>query len=121
MPPTVTPFITYLPHSKGLRYLQPMEIIHFTEKAIAAIHTYRKNLMIPEHYRLRVGIRQKNETNKRLFIGFDEAGDKDKTMEVQGIQVIYHPGEVFFFAGMQIDYLENEHKKGFTFVERKKS
>jgi Fe-S cluster assembly iron-binding protein IscA len=31
--------------------------------------------------------------------------------------VIYHPGEIFFFAGMKIDYVEEQGRKGFTFVE----
>lgn len=97
-----------------------MDIIQFTPSAISAISAYRKNLRIPESHYLRVGIRQKNETSKRLLIGFDEKSDKDKLTTVQGIEVIYSPGEVFFFAGMQIDYVEQESKKGFTFVETKK-
>jgi iron-sulfur cluster assembly protein len=96
-----------------------MEIIQFTQAAVDAISTYRKNLQIPQDHYLRVGIRQKNETNKRLMIGFDEKSEKDKLAVVQGMEVIYSPGEVFFFAGMQIDYVEQDTRKGFTFVETK--
>lgn len=97
-----------------------MEIIQFTEPALSAIARYRQTLQIPDGHFLRVGIRQKNETNKRLLIGFDEKGDKDKLTNIQGIEVIYSPGEVFFFAGMQIDYVEDGNRKGFTFTEQGK-
>ncbi len=102
-------------------YLYGMQIIQFTDKAIEAILQYRNTLQIPEGSYVRVGIRQKNETNKRLLIGFDDKSDKDQLVEVQGIQVLYSPGEVFFFAGMVIDYVEEEGRKGFTFVEKQKA
>lgn len=95
-----------------------MELIVFTESAIDAISQYRSNLNIPETHFLRVGIRQKNAQDKGLLIGFDEKGDKDKLASVQGIQVIYNPGQIFFFAGMMIDYLEQNGRKGFKFVEK---
>ncbi len=94
-----------------------MDIIHFTTPAIEAIEKYKQTLQIPANHFLRVGIRQKNETNKRLLIGFDEKTDKDKLTNIQGVDVIYSPGEVFFFAGMPIDYVEDGNRKGFTFVE----
>lgn len=97
-----------------------MDIIQFTPAAIAAIENYKRTLQIPANHSLRVGIRQKNETNKRLLIGFDEPTDKDKQANIQGIEVIYSPGEVFFFAGMKIDYVETDNRKGFTFVESNK-
>lgn len=97
-----------------------MQLIQFTDKAIEAIRSYQQSLQIPEGNYLRVGIRQKNETNKRLLIGFDAKGDKDKLDTVQGIEIIYHPGEVFFFAGMLIDYVEDSERKGFTFIEKPK-
>jgi Fe-S cluster assembly iron-binding protein IscA len=98
-----------------------MKLIQFTDKAIEAIISYKQSLQIPEDNYLRVGIRQKNETNKRLLIGFDTKGDKDTEDTVQGIRIIYHPGEVFFFAGMIIDYSEEGERKGFTFIEKSKS
>jgi iron-sulfur cluster assembly protein len=94
--------------------------IQFTDRAIEAINRYKKTLHIAENHFLRVGIRQKNETNKRLLIGFDTKNVKDKLEEIQGIEVIYTPGEVFFFAGMVIDYVENEQRMGFTFMEQKR-
>lgn len=97
-----------------------MEIIQFTPAALNAIAHYKQTLHIPSNYYLRVGIRQKNEANKRLLIGFDEKQDKDKLTHIQGVEVIYSPGEVFFFAGMQIDYQEDGSRKGFTFIEMKK-
>ena len=98
-----------------------MEIIEFTSNAIEAIKRYREELHIGDDQFLRVGIRQKNETTKRLIIGFDEKKDKDTEVEIKEIKVIYSKGEIFFFAGMKIDYVEEPGRKGFTFVENKVS
>lgn len=96
-----------------------MQLIEFTDNALQAIAKYRLTLQIPADTCLRVGIRQKNETNKRLLIGFDTKTDKDQQASIQGVEVIYHPGEIFFFAGMLIDYVEEADRKGFAFVEKK--
>ena len=98
-----------------------MEIIAFTDTALGAISKYREELHIPADYCLRVGIRQKNESNKRLIIGFDAITEKDQAVEIAGMKVIYAKGEIFFFAGMKIDYVEGDGRKGFTFVENKAS
>lgn len=113
--------ILYISFSNQHPYLRSsfMEIIHFTEAALQAIKRYQENLQIPENYYLRIGIRQKNESNKRLLIGFDAKTEKDRLQSVQGLDIIYSPGEVFFFAGMAIDYVEEDQRKGFTFVEHK--
>jgi hypothetical protein len=44
-----------------------MDIIHFTTPAVEAIEKYKQTLQIPVNHFLRVGIRQKNETNKRFI------------------------------------------------------
>jgi Fe-S cluster assembly iron-binding protein IscA len=78
-------------------------------------------LQIPEGYALRIGIRQKNAQDKGLVIGFDEKSEKDKQAIVQGVEVIYNAGQVFFFAGLLIDFKERDEKKGFFFIEKKKA
>ncbi len=96
-----------------------MQLIEFTEAAKAAIYQYKQTLKIPEDYSLRVGIRQKNAQDKGLLIGFDAKTDKDREIDVDGIKVIYNAGQVFFFAGMIIDYVEQNERKGFKFVEKR--
>lgn len=97
-----------------------MQFIEFTEAALQAIHHYQSTLQIPDGYYLRVGIRQKNAQDKGLVIGFDEKTDKDKQASVQGLEVIYNAGQIFFFAGMIIDFQERENRKGFYFLEKQK-
>jgi Fe-S cluster assembly iron-binding protein IscA len=98
-----------------------MNLIEFSDSALDAIHGYRSSLNIPSSHYLRVGIRQKNAQDKGLLIGFDELNEKDKLAQVQGLFVIYNPGQVFFFAGMIIDYLEQNGRKGFKFIEKSKA
>jgi iron-sulfur cluster assembly protein len=94
-------------------------MIEFTPAAKEAISHYKATLQIPEGYALRVGIRQKNAQDKGLLIGFDEKNDKYRTANIDGIEVIYNAGQIFFFAGMQIDFQDNEGKKGFKFLEKR--
>lgn len=96
-----------------------MNLVHLTPSAIKAIQQYRVNLQIPDNYFLRIGIKQKNASDKGLVIGFDEPTDKDKVVEVEGIKIIYHPGQALFFAGMQVDFMERDGKEGFELIEKK--
>lgn len=98
-----------------------MQLIEFTQAALEAVEHYKNTLQIPAGYALRVGIRQKNAQDKGLVIGFDEITDKDKQANVQGIDLIYNAGQIFFFAGMLIDFQERNGRKGFYFVEKKKA
>ncbi|MCX6187665.1 MAG: hypothetical protein NTU43_11850 [Bacteroidetes bacterium] len=97
-----------------------MNMIEFTPAAKEAILHFNETLQIPADHYLRVGIKQKNAQDKGLLIGFDAKTDKDKQIENDGIQLIYHPGQALFFAGMIIDYRERDGKKGFVLVENKK-
>lgn len=95
-----------------------MNMIEFTLAAKEAIAQYKETLQIPEGFALRVGIRQKNSQDKGLLIGFDEKGEKDRLAHIDGIDVIYHAGQIFFFAGMIIDYQDIDGRKGFKFIEK---
>jgi Fe-S cluster assembly iron-binding protein IscA len=97
-----------------------MQMIEFTPEAIEAIKQYKSTLLIPEGYYLRIGIRQKNAQDKGLLIGFDEKTEKDRLAVVSGMEVIYHAGQIFFFAGMIIDYQDLNGRKGFKFLEKSK-
>jgi iron-sulfur cluster assembly protein len=97
-----------------------MKMIEFTPAALEAIHHYKQTLQIPEGYALRVGIRQKNAQDKGLLIGFDEKTDKDRAANVEGMEVIYNAGQIFFFAGMVIDFVDQDGRKGFKFLEKSK-
>jgi iron-sulfur cluster assembly protein len=97
-----------------------VSIIDFTPAAKEAIQQYQRTLHIPEGHYLRIGIKQKNAQQKGLVIGFDEKGEKDKEAVIDGIPVIYHPGQALFFAGMEIDHQERDGKKGFVLVEKKR-
>ncbi len=97
-----------------------MQLIEFTPAAIEAIKHYKDTLHIPETHALRVGIRQKNAQDKGLIIGFDAKTEKDKAVMIEDFEVIYNAGQVFFFAGMVIDYQDINGKKGFKFVEKSK-
>jgi Fe-S cluster assembly iron-binding protein IscA len=95
-----------------------MHLIHLSAAAILAIKKYQLSLQIPDTHFLRIGIKQKNANDKGLIIGFDEPKDNDKTTEIEGIKIVYHPGQALFFAGMTVDYKERDEKKGFELIEK---
>jgi iron-sulfur cluster assembly protein len=97
-----------------------MNMIEFTPAALEAIEHYKQTLQIPAGYALRVGIRQKNAQDKGLLIGFDEKNEKDRSAIISGVEVIYNAGQIFFFAGMVIDYQDQQGRKGFMFLEKSK-
>lgn len=97
-----------------------MQLIEFTANALEAINSYKNTLFVPENYALRIGLKQKNATDKGLIIGFDEKTDKDGEIMINNLKVIYLAGQVFFFAGMVIDFVERNNKKGFVLVEKSK-
>jgi len=97
-----------------------MQLIEFTTEALKQIKEFKKTLMIPDDYRLRIGIKQKNASDKGLIIGFDTATEKDRETEIDGIKIVYHAGQIFFFAGMMIDFIERNGKKGFVLKEKSK-
>ncbi len=97
-----------------------MQLIEFTSNAMAQVKAYRQSLIVPDEYVLRVGIKQKNASDKGLIIGFDIKSDKDREIEIDGIKIIYNAGQVFFFAGMVIDFVERNDKKGFVLIEKAK-
>lgn len=96
-----------------------MNLVHLTPAAVKAIQQYKVSLQIPDNYFLRIGIKQKNASDKGLVIGFDEPTDKDKIAEIEGIKIIYHPGQALFFAGMQVDFVERDGKEGFELIEKR--
>jgi Fe-S cluster assembly iron-binding protein IscA len=98
-----------------------MNIIEFTSSAREAVLNYKETLQIPVDHFLRVGIKQKNSQDKGLLIGFDTKADTDRLIENDGVDLIYHPGQALFFAGMIIDYRERDGKNGFVLVENKKT
>jgi len=98
-----------------------MDIIEITDNAIDAIKKFKIDLQINEDQSVRIGIHNKNEINRHLYIGFDKKTEKDNTFETKGITVIFSKTDIFFFAGMKIDFTEKDGRKGFTFAEQKKS
>jgi Fe-S cluster assembly iron-binding protein IscA len=48
---------------------------------------------------------------QRVVNCFDEKTEKDRSANINGIDVIYNAGQIFFFAGMVIDYQTNKVEK----------
>lgn len=97
-----------------------MQLIDFTPAAVEAIHRFRISLQVPEEYLVRIGLRQKNAQDKGLIIGFDQPATGDQRIMAEGMELLIQPGQVFFFAGMVIDFSEINNRSGFRLVEKSK-
>ena len=93
-----------------------------TEAAKAAILEVMESQKVPANYCLRVGMRGGGCGGMSYLLGFDEQKDTDLTYVVAGLSVVVDRAHSMYVLGMEIDWHEDEHQKGFVFnnpAERK--
>ncbi len=89
--------------------------LSITEKADKAIREVMLSQKVPENYYLRVGMRGGGCGGMGYILGFDEARDNDIRYEVNGLTVVIDRAHSMYVLGMEIDWHEDEHQKGFVF------
>ncbi len=88
----------------------PVQITDSAKKEI--IETFAAN-KIPDDYGLRVGIKGSG-CSGTLLLGFDTAGEMDKSYSVEGIRVLIDRRHLMYVVDALIDFEENEYGSGFT-------
>ena len=88
-----------------------------TESAARAIREVLDSSQVPEGYRLRVGVRTQGMAcaGMSFMLGFDKKKEEDMEMVVDGIPVVMDRRHSMYLLGMEIDWHEDEHQKGFVF------
>jgi iron-sulfur cluster assembly accessory protein len=65
---------------------------------------------------LRVGVKGGGCSGMTYVLGFDHATDKDEHFDIEGIPCIMNKSHELYLTGMQIDWQNGLHNRGFTFT-----
>ena len=90
-------------------------VLTITEKAGQAIREVMETQKVPDNYFLRVGMRGGGCGGMGYILGFDEKRENDLRYEVDGLTVVIDRAHSMYVLGMEIDWHEDEHQKGFVF------
>ena len=100
----------------------PMIIIQspvkITGKAVSEIRRIMESKNLPDHYGLRVGVRDAGTPSVSYVLGFDVKKETDNEYGVDGIPVYIDRAEILPLAGMTVDYHESQEARGFTFLRK---
>jgi iron-sulfur cluster assembly protein len=93
------------------------ELLSITPTAAAQILAVIQQSHVPVGAALRVGIKgaAMGCAGVSYLLGFDQAQANDIRGEVAGIPVLIDPRHSMFVLGMEIDWHEDEHQRGFVF------
>lgn len=92
---------------------QPITI---SEKAAAEIKKIMQTKGIPNDYGLRVGVRG-GGCGVALMVGFDKKKPTDLTYQINSITVHIDKKHTIYITGKQVDFIESEQGRGFTFID----
>jgi len=94
--------------------LQPVKL---STRAAEEVKKIMLTKNIPAGYGLRIGIRGGHGCGgAQLIIGFDKKKDSDLTYNVNDIPVYVDKKHTMYVIGKEVDWIENELERGFTFV-----
>jgi len=93
--------------------------IKITDKAIKEIKIILTDKEIPADYGLRVGMQGGGCGGVSFMLGFDKPKETDGVFEIDDFKVFIEKKDTMYLLGMVVDYIEQEGKKGFTFIKGK--
>ena len=97
--------------------LQPVTI---SSRAADEIRKIMQTKNIPAGYGLRVGVKGGGGCGGvSLILGFDKMKDTDLSYSVDDIPVNIDKKHTLYLIGKEVDFVESEEARGFTFIEPK--
>ena len=95
-------------------HLQPVKL---SARASEEVRKIMQTKNIPEGYGLRIGVRGGSGCGgAQLIIGFDKQKDSDLAYTVNDIPVYVDKKHTMYVIGKEVDWVENETERGFTFI-----
>jgi iron-sulfur cluster assembly protein len=92
--------------------------VTISSRASAEIRHIMQTKNIPADYGLRVGVKG-GGCGVSLLIGFDRKKDSDLAYEIDGIPVYVDKRHTLYVMGKEVDFLDGEEERGFTFIDPK--
>ena len=94
--------------------LQPVKL---SDRAAEEVKKIMQTKNIPQGYGLRIGVRGGHGCGgAQLIIGFDKKHDSDLAYTINDIPVYVDKKHTMYVIGKQVDWVENETERGFTFL-----
>lgn len=93
--------------------IQPVTI---SNRASTEIRKIMETKGIPAGYGLRVGVKG-GGCGFQFLIGFDKKKESDLAYEIDGIPVYVDKKHTMYIVGKEVDFIETEDSRGFTFVD----
>ena len=94
---------------------QPVSI---SDKAALEIQKIMATKGIPSDYGLRLGVRG-GGCGVSLLVGFDKKKENDTQFIINDIPVFIDKKHTMYLIGKQVDFVETDQGRGFTFIEEK--
>jgi iron-sulfur cluster assembly protein len=88
---------------------------NLSEAALAEVQTIFKTKNIPSGYGIRVGIKGGGCSGISYLFGFDKRQETDEMFEMEGIPVYVEKKHFMYVAGLNIDFEDGPHARGFVF------
>lgn len=86
-----------------------------TDRALSAILEVVEAQKVPEDYALRIGMRGGGCGGMSYLLGFDQKKEEDMEYVYGPLQVLIDRRHSMYVLGMEIDWHEDEHQRGFVF------
>ena len=97
------------------------DLFKISEEAAKQVKKIREGENIGEEYSLRIGVRSSSACGGvNYVIGFDVATEADQVFHVDNIPVLVEKRHVMFLAGLEVDFVDEENRTGFTFMTPQK-
>lgn len=90
--------------------------VSFSDRAVEEIKAIMQRKAIPMDYGLRVGVRG-GGCGVSFIIGFDKPKETDLIYHIHDIPVYVDKKHILFLTGKQVDFIESDEGRGFTFLE----
>ena len=91
------------------------QIVALTEKAAEKVREIRQAESIEEAFALRLRIVGGGCSGFSYDLYFDQAGEGDKTLDSNGVQIVVDPMSLQYLMGTEIDYVDGLYGAGFKF------
>ncbi len=89
--------------------------VTLTEGALKELKKLIDQQEISEDFGLRVGVEGGGCSGMSYILGFDQKKEGDTEYEIHGIRLFMNKAHGLYLAGMEIDFKNGLHARGFTF------
>ena len=94
---------------------RPPSPVEITPAALREIRAIIARKAIPDGYALRIGMKGGGCGGMSFLLGFDHPRPEDDQYELNGLAVLIEKRHLMYLLGMQVDFEDSTHARGFVF------